>query len=172
MLRVDAARVMMEESRYPIDVVAQETGLAHRDRMRRAFLRAFGQPPQDPSQYPFGSDRLTDGQFIALTRPVEAVDGFRGELGVRGLLDCAHKLPRPYEGRGSLSQCALLWSCHRRRIGRGRRAFMCRIEHEQAENDCRCDGQERVERAVTVAPHRARVAWCGHLFLSLIDLRI
>jgi len=27
-------------------VVAQETGFADRERMRRAFLRAFGQPPQ------------------------------------------------------------------------------------------------------------------------------
>jgi transcriptional regulator GlxA family with amidase domain len=27
-------------------VVAEQTGFADRDRMRRAFLRAFGQPPQ------------------------------------------------------------------------------------------------------------------------------
>ncbi len=45
-LRVEAARLMMEESRHPIDVVARETGFADRERMRRAFLRAFGQPPQ------------------------------------------------------------------------------------------------------------------------------
>jgi transcriptional regulator GlxA family with amidase domain len=45
-LRVEAARLMMEQSRHPIDVVARETGFADRDRMRRAFLRAFGQPPQ------------------------------------------------------------------------------------------------------------------------------
>ena len=45
-LRVEAARLMMEESRHPIDVVATETGFADRERMRRAFLRAFGQPPQ------------------------------------------------------------------------------------------------------------------------------
>ncbi len=45
-LRVEAARLMMEEGRHPIDVVAQQTGFADRDRMRRAFLRAFGQPPQ------------------------------------------------------------------------------------------------------------------------------
>ena len=45
-LRVEAARVMMEEGRHPIDTVAQHTGFADRDRMRRAFLRAFGQPPQ------------------------------------------------------------------------------------------------------------------------------
>ena len=45
-LRVEAARLMMEQGRHSIDVVASETGFADRDRMRRAFLRAFGQPPQ------------------------------------------------------------------------------------------------------------------------------
>ena len=45
-LRVEAARLMMEQSRHPIDVIARQTGFADRDRMRHAFLRAFGQPPQ------------------------------------------------------------------------------------------------------------------------------
>jgi transcriptional regulator GlxA family with amidase domain len=45
-LRVEAAQLMMERSRHPIEVIAQQTGFADRDRMRRAFLRAFGQPPQ------------------------------------------------------------------------------------------------------------------------------
>jgi transcriptional regulator GlxA family with amidase domain len=45
-LRVEAARLMMEQGRHSIDVVARETGFADRERMRRAFLRAFGQPPQ------------------------------------------------------------------------------------------------------------------------------
>jgi transcriptional regulator GlxA family with amidase domain len=45
-LRVEAARLMMEQSRHPIDDIARQTGFADRDRMRRAFLRAFGQPPQ------------------------------------------------------------------------------------------------------------------------------
>jgi len=45
-LRVEAARVMIEQSHHPIDVVATETGFADRERMRRAFMRAFGQPPQ------------------------------------------------------------------------------------------------------------------------------
>jgi transcriptional regulator GlxA family with amidase domain len=45
-LRVESARLMMEQGRHPIDVVARETGFADRERMRRAFLRAFGQPPQ------------------------------------------------------------------------------------------------------------------------------
>jgi transcriptional regulator GlxA family with amidase domain len=45
-LRVEAARVMMEQGQFPMDVVARETGFGDRERMRRAFLRAFGQPPQ------------------------------------------------------------------------------------------------------------------------------
>jgi transcriptional regulator GlxA family with amidase domain len=45
-LRVEAARVMMETGRHSIDMVARNTGFGDRERMRRAFLRAFGQPPQ------------------------------------------------------------------------------------------------------------------------------
>lgn len=45
-LRLEAARVMMEEGRHPMDVIARETGFADRERMRRAFLRCYGQPPQ------------------------------------------------------------------------------------------------------------------------------
>ena len=45
-LRLEAARLMIEQSRHPIDTVARETGFVDRRRMREAFLRAFGQPPQ------------------------------------------------------------------------------------------------------------------------------
>lgn len=45
-LRVEAARAMIEGSNQSIDVVARETGFSDPERMRRAFLRAFGQPPQ------------------------------------------------------------------------------------------------------------------------------
>ncbi len=45
-LRVEAARLMMEGGRHSMDVIASETGFADRERMRRAFLRALGQPPQ------------------------------------------------------------------------------------------------------------------------------
>ncbi len=45
-LRVEAARSLMEQSNHPIEVVARQTGFSDRDQMRRAFLRAFGQPPQ------------------------------------------------------------------------------------------------------------------------------
>ncbi|WP_223595580.1 GlxA family transcriptional regulator [Pseudomonas sp. A-R-19] len=45
-LRVESARLMMESGRHSIDVVATDTGFGDRERMRRAFIRAFGQPPQ------------------------------------------------------------------------------------------------------------------------------
>ena len=44
--RAEAARLMMEQSRHPIDDIARQTGFADGDRMRRVFLRAFGQPPR------------------------------------------------------------------------------------------------------------------------------
>ncbi|AUX34211.1 MULTISPECIES: GlxA family transcriptional regulator [Sorangium] len=45
-LRVEAARIMMESGRFSIDEVARENGFGNRERMRRSFVRAFGQPPQ------------------------------------------------------------------------------------------------------------------------------
>ncbi|CDG84847.1 GlxA family transcriptional regulator [Janthinobacterium agaricidamnosum] len=45
-LRLEAARLMIEQGSLGIDAVARETGFADPERMRRAFLRAFGQPPQ------------------------------------------------------------------------------------------------------------------------------
>jgi transcriptional regulator GlxA family with amidase domain len=45
-LRLEAAKLMMEESRHPVQFIAAETGFADPERMRRAFLREFGQPPQ------------------------------------------------------------------------------------------------------------------------------
>jgi transcriptional regulator GlxA family with amidase domain len=45
-LRVEAARERIEAGPEPIDQVAAATGFGDPERMRRAFLRAFGQPPQ------------------------------------------------------------------------------------------------------------------------------
>ncbi len=45
-LRVEAAKSLVEESRHAIDVVARETGFADPERMRRAFIRKYGHPPQ------------------------------------------------------------------------------------------------------------------------------
>ena len=49
-LRVEAARLMLEQGLHPIDVIARETGFADRNRMRRAFQRIFGQSPQSIRQ--------------------------------------------------------------------------------------------------------------------------
>ncbi|MFZ6648836.1 GlxA family transcriptional regulator [Undibacterium sp. TJN25] len=46
-LRVEAARLMMETGKHPIEVIARETGFGDRERMRQAFLRSFGQPPRE-----------------------------------------------------------------------------------------------------------------------------
>jgi transcriptional regulator GlxA family with amidase domain len=45
-MRVEAARAMIETARHPIEVVARETGFSDPERMRRAFIRTIGQPPQ------------------------------------------------------------------------------------------------------------------------------
>lgn len=45
-LRVEAARMLLEDSRHPVDVIAKEVGFVDRERMRRAFLRNLGQTPQ------------------------------------------------------------------------------------------------------------------------------
>jgi len=45
-LRLNAARDRVEGTREPIDLVAEKVGFRDPERMRRAFLRAFGQPPQ------------------------------------------------------------------------------------------------------------------------------
>ena len=45
-LRVEAARLLIEQSRHTMEDVAAETGFIDTERMRRAFLRNFGQPPQ------------------------------------------------------------------------------------------------------------------------------
>jgi len=45
-LRLEAARLMIESSRHPLEVVARETGFRDRRHLREAFLRGFGVPPQ------------------------------------------------------------------------------------------------------------------------------
>ena len=45
-LRLEAARLMIEQSRHSLDVVARETGFRDRRHMREVFLRGFGVPPQ------------------------------------------------------------------------------------------------------------------------------
>ncbi|SEL30304.1 transcriptional regulator, AraC family with amidase-like domain [Variovorax sp. YR750] len=45
-LRVEAARALIDEGSLALAVVARETGFGDPERMRRAFLRTLGQPPQ------------------------------------------------------------------------------------------------------------------------------
>jgi transcriptional regulator GlxA family with amidase domain len=45
-LRLEVARERVEGSAEPIDVLAKSSGFGDSERMRRAFVRAFGQPPQ------------------------------------------------------------------------------------------------------------------------------
>jgi len=45
-LRLEAARERVEHSSDPIDAIAEASGFGDPERMRRAFVRAFGQPPQ------------------------------------------------------------------------------------------------------------------------------
>jgi transcriptional regulator GlxA family with amidase domain len=45
-LRVEAARLMLEDGHHSVEDVVREAGFANRERLRRACLRALGQPPQ------------------------------------------------------------------------------------------------------------------------------
>lgn len=45
-LRLESARERVEHSADSIDIIAQDVGFGDPERMRRAFVRAFGQPPQ------------------------------------------------------------------------------------------------------------------------------
>ena len=45
-LRLEAARLMLEQGRLPLESIASETGFGDRERMRRTFIRAFGHAPQ------------------------------------------------------------------------------------------------------------------------------
>jgi transcriptional regulator GlxA family with amidase domain len=45
-LRLEAARLMLEQGRLPIETVAIEAGFGDRERMRRSFMRTFSQTPQ------------------------------------------------------------------------------------------------------------------------------
>ncbi|MFK3796033.1 MULTISPECIES: GlxA family transcriptional regulator [unclassified Pseudomonas] len=46
-LRVEAAQLLLEQARHPLEVIARETGFMDRERMRRAFVRVLGMSPQD-----------------------------------------------------------------------------------------------------------------------------
>ena len=43
-LRLEAARLMIEQSTHPLDVIARETGFRDRRHMREAFVRGLNLP--------------------------------------------------------------------------------------------------------------------------------
>jgi transcriptional regulator GlxA family with amidase domain len=45
-LRIEAARLLLEQSRLSMEEIAVETGFGARERMRRAFVRTYGEAPQ------------------------------------------------------------------------------------------------------------------------------
>ena len=45
-LRIESARLMMENGRFSADEIARKNGFGNRDRMRHSFIRAFGRSPQ------------------------------------------------------------------------------------------------------------------------------
>jgi transcriptional regulator GlxA family with amidase domain len=45
-LRLEAARFLLEQGRLPLETIAFDTGFGDRERMRRSFLRAYGQSPR------------------------------------------------------------------------------------------------------------------------------
>lgn len=45
-LRLEAARLMIEQSRHPLEIIARETGFRDRRHLREAFVRGFGVSPQ------------------------------------------------------------------------------------------------------------------------------
>jgi transcriptional regulator GlxA family with amidase domain len=45
-LRVESARLMMEAGCFSAEEIARKNGFGNRERMRRSFVRAFGQSPQ------------------------------------------------------------------------------------------------------------------------------
>ncbi|WP_338466241.1 GlxA family transcriptional regulator [Novosphingobium sp. ZN18A2] len=54
-LRLEAAQILIENGRHSLETVASESGFQDRDRMRRAFIRAYGHSPRRFRQIPHRS---------------------------------------------------------------------------------------------------------------------
>lgn len=55
-LRLESARLMVERSRHPLEVVARETGFRDARHLREVFMRGFGVPPQVVRRAARGTD--------------------------------------------------------------------------------------------------------------------
>jgi transcriptional regulator GlxA family with amidase domain len=49
-LRVESARILIEAGNHSVERIAKQTGFSDPERMRRAFHRAIGRPPQSLKQ--------------------------------------------------------------------------------------------------------------------------
>ncbi|NWA81472.1 GlxA family transcriptional regulator [Pseudomonas sp. D2002] len=45
-LRIEVAVALIQDGRHPLDNIARQTGFGDSERMRRAFIRQFGEPPR------------------------------------------------------------------------------------------------------------------------------
>jgi len=50
-LRLEAAKRLLEQSRLPVEDIAREAGFGNRERLRRAFIRTYGEAPQSIRNY-------------------------------------------------------------------------------------------------------------------------
>lgn len=65
-LRVEAARLLLEGGRLPMEGIAEQTGLGDAERMRRSFLKIYGTTPQTIRRNARSSDEIFD---LASMRP-------------------------------------------------------------------------------------------------------
>jgi transcriptional regulator GlxA family with amidase domain len=73
MLRVEAARSMLERGRYSMHVIAQQVGFNNRDRMRSAFLRVLSRTPEAIRSG--RRSRPTQADRRIRRKPVDALSG-------------------------------------------------------------------------------------------------
>jgi transcriptional regulator GlxA family with amidase domain len=66
-LRVEVARQRVERSAEPIEMIAQSVGFKDPERMRRAFIRVTGHPPQSVRRLSHQRDLASSGGTQAIT---------------------------------------------------------------------------------------------------------
>jgi len=64
-LRIDAALMLVQDGRHPIEDIALQTGFGDAERMRRAFIREFGKPPRAMRQSARGETPATQRLEVA-----------------------------------------------------------------------------------------------------------
>jgi len=81
-LRAEAALPRIQEGTEPIDIVARKVGFGDKDRMRRAFLRIYGQPPRALRRATVAS-KSQGGVSRARKSPLPEGSGSSGHLSER-----------------------------------------------------------------------------------------